>query len=88
MWRLFLILTFAILQTAIGTDYIFQWAGWMPQSHGMQIGMRKEGIQWNYKTVLNLIFIPLSVIGFFYRKENDVKDVDTVLIKRIYRAAN
>jgi hypothetical protein len=64
MWRLFLILTFAILQTAIGTDYIFQWAGWMPQSHGMQIGMRKEGIQWNYKTVLNLIFIPLSVIGF------------------------
>ena len=69
MWRLFMILTFAILLTAIGTDYIFQWAGWMPQSHGMQIGMQMEGIQWNYKTVLNLIFIPLSVIGFFIGKK-------------------
>ena len=68
MWRLFLVLAFAILVTAIGTDYIFQWAGWIPQSHGMQMSMQMEGIQWNYKTVLNLIFIPLSVIGFFTGK--------------------
>ena len=69
MWRLFLILTFAILVTAIGIDYIFQWTGWMPQSHGVQMSMQMEGIKWNYKTVLNLIFIPLSVIAFFTGKK-------------------
>ena len=69
MWRLFLILAFAILITAIGTDYIFQWAGWVPQLHRTQIDMQIEGLKWNYKTVLNLIFIPLSVIGFFTGKK-------------------
>jgi hypothetical protein len=41
----------------------------MPQSHGVQMSMQMEGIRWNYKTVLNLIFIPLSVIGFFIGKK-------------------
>jgi hypothetical protein len=48
---------------------IFQWAGWMPQSHGVEMSIQMEGIRWNYKTVLNLIFIPLSVIGFFIGKK-------------------
>lgn len=69
MWRLLLVLTIGILITGIGVDYIFQWAGWIPQAHGHQINMQMESIKWNYKTLLNLIFIPLSFVGFFIGKK-------------------
>ncbi|MHB1921719.1 MAG: permease [Chitinophagaceae bacterium] len=70
MGRLLLILSLSILVTAVGVDYIFQWAGWIPHSPGHQMLQQMGGIQWNYKTWLNLIFIPLSFIDFFLRKKS------------------
>jgi uncharacterized membrane protein YraQ (UPF0718 family) len=68
MWHLFTILSLSILITALAVDYIFQWAGWIPHQHGEQIAMQINGIQWNYTTILNIIFIPLSLLFFFKGK--------------------
>ncbi len=65
MWRLFAILASSILITALAVDYIFQWAGWVPHQHGEQMTMQMIGIQWNYTTILNIVFIPLSLLFFF-----------------------
>lgn len=69
MWQLLGILSLAILLTSLGVDYIFHWAGWMPASHGGSVAMQTEGIKWNYKTILNLVFIPLSILLFFTGKK-------------------
>ncbi len=69
MWRLLLILSISILITGIGVDYLFQWIGWIPKAHGAQVNMQMDAIQWNYKTFLNMLFIPLSFIGFFLGKK-------------------
>lgn len=68
MWRLFGILSLSILITGLAVDYIFQWAGWIPHQHGEQIVMQMKGMQWNYTTILNIIFIPLSLPIFFKGK--------------------
>ena len=65
MWRLFIILSLSILITGLAIDFIFQWLGWIPANHGQQMAMQMEAIQWNYKAILNIIFIPLSLFFFF-----------------------
>ena len=69
MWRLLLVLSLSILLTGLAVDYIFQWAGWIPQSEGGHAGMNMPPIEWNYKTVFNIILLPLSVFGFFVGKK-------------------
>jgi uncharacterized membrane protein YraQ (UPF0718 family) len=68
MMRLFLILSLSILVTGVGVDYIFQLMGLIPQHHGSMLTLQMEPIQWNYKTILNLIFMPISGMCFFWGK--------------------
>ena len=75
MWRLFLVLSLSVLVTALSVDYIFQWAGWMPHQHADEITMKMEAIKWNYKTILNLIFIPVSLLLFFWGKRSMKKSM-------------
>ena len=68
MWRLFIILSSSILITGLVIDFIFQWLGWIPANHGQQMMMQMQGVSWNYKTILDLLFLPLSLYLFFKGK--------------------
>ena len=63
LWiALFLII--AIVVTGLFLDFLFNAVGWIPESP--EEGFLAHSVfQWNYKAVLNLIFVPVSII-FFY----------------------
>jgi len=68
MLRLFFILSLSILITGVGTDYLFQALGWIPSHPATTAKLHMPSLAWNYKTILNLIFIPLSVVAYFIGK--------------------
>lgn len=61
---LFLILSVAILLTAIFVDYTFTALDLIPQSPAESLPMAQNETGWNYKTVLNILFIPLVYIYY------------------------
>lgn len=69
MWYLLIILVVSIFFTSLFLDYSFAALNWIPKAHtGMQ--MSAAPISWNYQTWLNLIFIPVSLIYFFWGRKS------------------
>lgn len=67
LWiALFLIIT--ILATGLFLDFLFSVLGMIPESPQGQF-LSHSVFQWNYKAVLNLIFIPVSIIFFYIGKK-------------------
>ncbi len=69
MIALFIILTLSILAAALLVDYSFLLMHWIPDAPTSSFNAEKDVFQWNYKTILNIIFIPASIIYFFYGKK-------------------
>lgn len=65
MFRLFFILSLSILITGVGVDYLFRAWGWIPEHPATAVALHLPSISWNMKTILNAMFIPLSIIAFF-----------------------
>ena len=71
-WRpalwLALFLIIGILITGLFLDFLFSALGMIPANPEGQF-LAHSVFQWNYKTLLNLIFIPLSIIFFIIGKK-------------------
>lgn len=65
MWRLLLLLSLSILITALAVEFIFKATDLVPHEHLQQATIQMQAIEWNYKAVLNLIFVPVSFFFFF-----------------------
>jgi hypothetical protein len=66
---LFIILSISILATALLVDFSFDIMGLIPKNRTGTI-TGEEVFVWNYRTILNIILIPTSIIFFFMgRKE-------------------
>jgi uncharacterized membrane protein YraQ (UPF0718 family) len=70
MWYLLIILVVSIFFTSLFLDYSFAALHWIPKAHtgGMQMGGRH--FSWNYQTWLNLFFIPVSLIYFYWGRKS------------------
>ncbi|RYY18898.1 MAG: metal ion permease, partial [Sphingobacteriaceae bacterium] len=69
MFALLALLSLSIVIAALSVDLGFHLLGLIPQTHGKQPMEMAHTFEWNYKTLLNLFFIPVSVIYFFYGKK-------------------
>jgi uncharacterized protein len=69
MWYLLVILVVSIFFTSLFLDYSFAALHWIPKAHA---GMRMSAapISWNYQTWLNLFFIPLSLVYFYWGRKS------------------
>jgi uncharacterized membrane protein YraQ (UPF0718 family) len=70
MWYLLVILVISIFFTSLFLDYSFEALKWIPKAHSGGMQMTNVHFQWNYATWLNIIFIPLSLIYFYYGKKS------------------
>jgi uncharacterized membrane protein YraQ (UPF0718 family) len=70
MLYLFGFLFLGIISTALFLDYSFEFLNWIPENPTESLKIEKDLYTWNYKTVLNLIFIPTSLLYFFWGKRN------------------
>jgi len=69
MWYLLIILVVSIFFTSLFLDYSFAALHWIPKAHtGMQTS--SEHFSWNYQTWLNLIFIPVSLVYFYWGRKS------------------
>ncbi|MGN6181895.1 MAG: permease [Mucilaginibacter sp.] len=69
MWFLFGTMVVSIFLTALALDYTFAALHWIPQNHHRNMEMSSQHFEWNYGTWLNFIFIPLSVLYFFWGRK-------------------
>jgi hypothetical protein len=69
MIALLVFLSVSIIIAALLVDIGFDAAGWIPKHPTGNYTMSHDPITWNYKTILNIIFIPLSIIYFFWGKK-------------------
>lgn len=65
MWYLLGILVLSIFVTSLFLDYSFAVLNWIPKAHTGGMHMT-EHFEWNYQTWLNLFFIPISLIYFYW----------------------
>jgi uncharacterized protein len=72
MWYLLIILVVSIFFTSLFLDYFFAALHWIPKAHTGGMQMASEHFNWNYQTWLNLFFIPVSLI-YFYWGRNSMK---------------
>ncbi|MDB4919724.1 permease [Mucilaginibacter sp.] len=70
MWYLLIILVVSISFTSLFLDYSFAALHWIPKAHTGRMQMASEDFSWNYQTWLNLIFIPLSLIYFYWGRKS------------------
>ena len=70
MWYLLAILSVSIFATSLMVDYSFQWLHWIPKSPVAHMQMEHWKFEWSYATWLNLFFIPVSIIYFFWGKKS------------------
>ena len=70
MWYLLIILVVSIFFTSLFLDYSFAALNWIPKAHTGGMQMTGEHFKWNYETWLNLIFIPVSVIYFYWGRKS------------------
>jgi uncharacterized membrane protein YraQ (UPF0718 family) len=75
MWFLLITLTVCIFITALLVDLSFSALHWMPKSPAAQMTGMTDAFVWNWQAWLNLIFIPLSLIYFFWGR-NAMKSKD------------
>ena len=66
MWKLLRIMSLAILVTAVAVELLFRWSGWIPTHHRNLVSMQEIGIYWDYKTLLNLVFLVVALTGFLW----------------------
>jgi len=69
MWYLLIILVVSIFFTSLFLDYSFAALHWIPKAH-TSMQMSSEHFNWNYQTWLNLFFIPLSLVYFYWGKKS------------------
>jgi uncharacterized protein len=69
MWYLLAFLVTSIFFTALFLDYLFAALHWLPKPLTGAMQMEQAHFQWNYNAWLNLLFIPLSIIYFFWGKK-------------------
>jgi len=69
MWYLLGILVLSIFATSLFLDYSFAALHWIPKTPtgGMQM---TEHFEWNYQTWLNLFFIPISLVYFYWGRKS------------------
>jgi uncharacterized protein len=70
MWYLLIILVVSIFFTALFLDYSFAALNWIPKAHTGEMQMTGEHFKWNYQTWLNLFFIPVSIIYFYWGRKS------------------
>ncbi|SDT18672.1 hypothetical protein SAMN05216490_2683 [Mucilaginibacter mallensis] len=70
MWYLLGILVVSIFATSLFLDYSFAALHWIPKSSASGMQMATEHFEWNYQTWLNLFFIPVSVIYFYWGRKS------------------
>lgn len=66
---LFILLSLGIFITAIALDYGFTWFNWIPKHPTEALNTNQNLWVWNYKTILNIVFIPTAIIYFFIGKK-------------------
>ncbi|MCJ8209131.1 permease [Mucilaginibacter sp. RS28] len=69
MLMLLLLLIVSILISAILVDAGFTLLHWIPASHASRATQSHHVFAWNYKAILNIIFIPASIACFFIGKK-------------------
>jgi uncharacterized membrane protein YraQ (UPF0718 family) len=69
MWYLLIILVVSIFFTSLFLDYSFAALNWIPKSHTGGMQMTGRHFSWNYQTWLNLFFIPVSLIYFYWGRK-------------------
>jgi uncharacterized membrane protein YraQ (UPF0718 family) len=69
MWYLLIILVVSIFFTSLFLDYSFAALHWIPKAHTGGMQMTGRHFSWNYQTWLNLFFIPVSLIYFYWGKK-------------------
>jgi uncharacterized membrane protein YraQ (UPF0718 family) len=70
MWYLLIILIVSIFFTSLFLDYSFAALHWIPKAHTGGMQMIGRHFSWNYQTWLNLFFIPLSLLYFYWGKKS------------------
>lgn len=70
MWYLLIILVVSIFFTSLFLDYSFAALHWIPKTHTGGMQMANEHFSWNYQTWLNLIFIPISLVYFYWGRKS------------------
>jgi uncharacterized membrane protein YraQ (UPF0718 family) len=70
MWYLLIILVVSIFFTSLFLDYSFAALNWIPKSHTGGMQMTGRHFSWNYQTWLNLFFIPVSLIYFYWGRKS------------------
>ncbi|HTI58659.1 permease [Mucilaginibacter sp.] len=69
MLALLLFLTISIILASLLVDIGFDVMGWIPKHPKTGFMAMHDAITLNYKTVLNIIFIPASIIYFFWGRK-------------------
>lgn len=69
MLMLLLLLTVSIILSAIVVDTGFTLLHWVPDSHTAVGTQQHHVFAWNYKAILNILFIPASIACFFTGKK-------------------
>jgi uncharacterized membrane protein YraQ (UPF0718 family) len=69
MLYLFLFLFIGIIMTALFLDYSFDFLGWIPENPTTTLKLDKNPFGLNYRTILNVIFIPLTILFYLMGKK-------------------
>ena len=70
MWYLLIILVVSIFFTSLFLDYSFATLHWIPKAHSGGMQMASKHFSWNYQTWLNLFFIPVSLVYFYWGRKS------------------
>jgi uncharacterized membrane protein YraQ (UPF0718 family) len=69
MWYLLAVLIVSIFITSLFLDYSFAALHWIPKAHSGGMQMTSDHFKWNYQTLLNLFFIPVSIAYFYWGRK-------------------
>jgi uncharacterized protein len=70
MWFLLITLTGCIFVTALLVDVGFTALHWVPKSPGSYMAGMSHSFNWNWQAWLNVVFIPLSLLYFFWGRRS------------------
>lgn len=70
MWYLLSILVVSIFFTSLFLDYSFAALHWIPKAHSGGMQMASKHFSWNYQTWLNLFFVPVSLVYFYWGRKS------------------
>ncbi|MBS1521560.1 MAG: permease [Bacteroidetes bacterium] len=75
MVTLLFFLSVSIIVSGLLVDVTFNLLGWIPKHPPGDYTMTHKTIVWNYETILNIIFVPLSVAYFFWGKQRSKMNI-------------